>query len=113
ILAVYSNLNTSEKRDAIGTLAARASYAGALLDAVAAKQIPTVDITADVIRQLSAFKNDDLNRRIEQVWGKVRETDADRKKAMEHYKKLVTKKGPKPDVSLGRALYAKTCAQCH
>jgi putative membrane-bound dehydrogenase-like protein len=114
ILAIYPTLSTTEKRDAIGTLAARASYATALLDAVASKQIPTVDITADVIRQLGAFKNDDLNRRIEEVWGKVRETDADRKKAMEHYKKLVSKKGPKPpDVSLGRALYAKTCAQCH
>src|SRR5262249_20263924 len=52
ILAIYPSLNSAENRDAVATLAARAAYGKALLEAVAEKKIPATDVSADLVRQL-------------------------------------------------------------
>ncbi len=60
-----------------------------------------------------------MDRRIAEVWGVVRDTPADRKAAMAKYKKmLLAARQTTPaqvalDRSLGRAIFAKTCQQCH
>src|SRR5262249_34485952 len=111
VLAVYPSLNLQEKRDALNTLASRAVYAKALLEAVGAKKIAAADVSADIVRQLRNLQNKDINTRLAEVWGVVRDTPADRAKLMAHYKTLLTKpaKTP-PDVVLGRAMFVKTCA---
>src|SRR5262249_13177455 len=98
----------------VNTLAARLSYASALLEAVAAKKVPAADVTADVVRNLRNLRNADLDKRIGEVWGSVRTTPADRIAMIKRYRGMLTAtpKTP-PDRSLGRALFNKTCAQCH
>ena len=113
ILAAYSTFTLEEKRDALNTLAARVGYAGALLAAVGEKRIPATDLSADLIRQLRNHKNDDLNDRITEVWGTVRESTAEKAKLIAQYTRLVKQKGPPADASLGRAVFVKTCQQCH
>jgi putative heme-binding domain-containing protein len=114
ILAAFPSLRSEEKRDALHTLAARAGYAKALLAAVTAKKIAATDIPADIVRQLRSLHDKDLNEQIGKVWGIVRDTPADRARLMARYRAMLTKKPMvKPDPSLGRALFAKTCAQCH
>jgi putative membrane-bound dehydrogenase-like protein len=113
ILAVYTSLTTEEKRDALNTLASRASYGKALVDAVAAKQIAVKDISADVVRQLRNLGDNALQQRIADLWGIVRITPADRLKLMADWRKVITTSTKTADVSLGRAVYAKTCQQCH
>jgi putative membrane-bound dehydrogenase-like protein len=113
LFGVYKNLDAAEKRDAINTLASRASYAQALLDAVANKQVPPADIPADLVRQLRNLHNKDLDQRIGQVWGIVRSTPADKAREMDRYRKVLTASYQPRDLSLGRALFAKTCQQCH
>jgi putative heme-binding domain-containing protein len=114
ILSVYGSLTTQEKRDALSTLAARPAYAKPLLDAVAGKKIAAADVSADIVRQLRNLKNKQLDARIAEVWGVVRDTPADRAKLMAHYKRLLSQPAKSPaDLPLGRALFAKTCAQCH
>jgi len=114
ILNIYKSLSAEEKRDALNTLASRGSYAKALLDAVAGKQVAAADISADVIRQLRNLNDAALAKRINEVWGIVRDTPADRKKLIAQYTKML--KTPAPhlvDLALGRAVFAKTCQQCH
>jgi putative membrane-bound dehydrogenase-like protein len=114
ILAAYPSLTTAEKRDALNTLAARPAYAAALLDAVAAKTVAATDISADVVRQLRNLRDAELNRRIGEVWGVVRDTPADRARLIAQYRRLLTSAPPvAPDAALGRAMFVKTCAQCH
>jgi putative membrane-bound dehydrogenase-like protein len=113
VLAVYPTLSAAEKRDAISTLASRARYGKALLDAVAAKKVPAADVSADVVRQLRNLKDKELDQRIAEVWGVVRATPADKARLMAQYRVLLTAAGPKPDLALGRAIFAKTCQQCH
>ncbi|MFO0906003.1 MAG: PVC-type heme-binding CxxCH protein [Pirellulales bacterium] len=115
VLEVYGELTPELQRDAIATLASRAPYAGALLDAVEKRQIPAAHLSADLVRQLRNLKDESLNKQIERVWGTVRESAADRLQLMETYKQIVQQAGvaKKPDVELGRAIFAKTCQQCH
>jgi putative membrane-bound dehydrogenase-like protein len=112
IVEVFPKLSGTEKRDALATLAARVGYAGELLEAVAAKKIATGDLSADVIRQLRNLGNKDLARRVAEVWGVVRDTPADRAKLIVQARKSLAVPAS-TDVSLGRAVFAKTCAQCH
>jgi putative membrane-bound dehydrogenase-like protein len=114
LLKTYASLTPAERRDALNTLAARPNYAKAMLDGMASKIIPTADVSADIVRQLRNLRDADLNRRIGEVWGTVRDTPADRKAAIAKMKKMLVDKPPAaPDLSHGRALFAKTCQQCH
>jgi putative membrane-bound dehydrogenase-like protein len=113
ILAKFGDLTAEEKRDALNTLAARVAYGKALLEALAAKKIAAGDVPADVVRQLRNLKDEDLDKRIADVWGIVRTTPADRVKLMAEWKKKLEAPAAPPDLAQGRAIFAKTCQQCH
>jgi putative heme-binding domain-containing protein len=113
VLDVFASLNGQEKRDALNTLAARPSYGKALMDAIAAKKVPATDVPAEIVRNLRNLKDKDLDARIAEVWGIVRTTPADRAKLIREWRQKVNLTGPPPDLALGRAVFAKTCQQCH
>ena len=113
IFKIFGALDAQEKRDALNTLAARASYGKALMEAVAAKKIAANDVPAEIIRNLRNLKDKDLDARIAEVWGIVRTTPADRAKLILDWKRKVNATVPPPDLALGRAVFAKTCQQCH
>jgi len=113
LIPAYPSLDADAKRDAINTLASRPAYANELLGAVAGGTVPRTDLSADVIRQMRNLKDEGLEKRLNEVWGVVRETAADKQKLIADFQKLVSQKSPEPDAHLGRAMYAKTCAQCH
>jgi putative membrane-bound dehydrogenase-like protein len=113
ILAIYKSLTLEEKRDALNTLASRAAYGKALMEALAAKKVPANEVPAEVVRALRAFHDKDLDKRIGEVWGIVRTTPAERAKLIADWKKKLMAPAPEPDLALGRAMFAKTCQQCH
>jgi putative heme-binding domain-containing protein len=114
ILSVYGTFTADEKRDALNTLAARPSYAKALLDAIGKQTIAANEVSADIVRQLRNLKDKDVSKRINEVWGSVRDSAAERVKQMAEYKKmLTTAPATPPDLARGRAIYNKSCAQCH
>jgi putative membrane-bound dehydrogenase-like protein len=113
ILAVYPSLNSQDKRDALNTLASRAVYGKALIEAVATKKIANADVSADIVRQLRNLRDPRLDARITEVWGLVRITPTDRLRMIADARKLITGPGQPPDLPLGRAVFAKTCQQCH
>lgn len=113
ILKRYSQFDPNEKRDALNTLASRAKYAHQLVAAIEAKQISSKDLSAEIVRQLGNLKDKSLNEKIGKVWGIVRETAADKKKMIASYKNMLSRSRPKPDLHLGRAVFTKTCQQCH
>lgn len=113
ILKIYASLSTAEKRDALNTLASRPVYGKALMEAVAAKAIPTTDVPAEIIRQLRNLSDKDLDQRISEVWGLVRTTPAERLKLIADWKRKLLSPGPSPDLALGRAVFGKACQQCH
>jgi putative heme-binding domain-containing protein len=60
------------------------------------------------------LKTADIDARIEQVWGSFREASADKKQEIEKYRQIYRAGGSQPgDAIHGRAVYARTCQQCH
>jgi putative heme-binding domain-containing protein len=113
VLGVYPTLTAEEKRDALTTLASRASYGKDLMEAVAAKKVPANEVPAEIVRQLRNLNDKALDARIAEVWGIVRATPADRARLIADWKKRLTSVVPVPDLAHGRAIFAKTCQQCH
>ncbi len=113
ILGKYPELTGDERRSALNTLASRASYAQPMLEAVARKQILATDLTADLVRQVRNLKQPALDTLITEHWGVLRDTPEEKAKLIAEYKDRLGKRGSPPDVALGRALFQKTCAQCH
>jgi putative membrane-bound dehydrogenase-like protein len=112
VLAGWKAYSSEERRDALNTLASRPAYADALLDAIGNKQVESGDVSADIIRAMRNLNNDDLANKITKVWGTVRDTPADRKKMIGLWKNKLSVKMD-DDLMLGRALFAKTCQNCH
>lgn len=114
LLAVLGSLGGGERRDALGTLASRPTYARALLAAMQAGQVPARDLTAEVVRQLRSLKDETVNAGLAVVYGSVREVSADKQSEIERYKRLYRAGGStQGDAIRGRAVFAKVCQQCH
>jgi putative membrane-bound dehydrogenase-like protein len=114
VLAVYPNLTTEEKQDAIATLASRKEFALELLKAVEAKAVPRGDVSAYIARQIFALGDKQLSERLRQVWGEVRSTAPQKQEQLTKYKKLLTPAVMKSaDLRNGRLLFSKSCQQCH
>ncbi len=114
ILGVYPALSLEEKRDALNTLAARVATARALVAAIAAKKIPTTDLSADVLRQLRNIEDDELAKQIASVWGSLRDTAEDKVRDIRRVRGMLAARQAGPDeLPRGRAVFAKTCQQCH
>jgi putative membrane-bound dehydrogenase-like protein len=114
LLAVYAGLTADEKFDAIATLAGRKGYALALLNAVEAKKVPRGDVSAFAARQMFALSDAQVSAKLRQVWGEVREAAADKQKLMAQYRARLSPASMKlANASRGRAVFARTCQQCH
>ncbi len=114
VIEKFGTFTPAERRDAMSTLTSRPSYARELLAAVQANRIPKTELSADLVRQLRNLNDAELNKQIEQVWGIVRESAADRVALMARLKSVIANPhGSAPDREVGRAIFAKTCQQCH
>jgi putative heme-binding domain-containing protein len=114
ILKIYTKLDTAGKRDALTTLASRVSFAKALMAAVAQGVVKANELPADIVRHLRAHGVKDINETLDKVWGVSRSTPAAKLAEIAKYKKLLEAKVNRPDnLPRGRALFQRTCAQCH
>ena len=114
VVTIYPELNATEKRDALNMLSSRASYARPLLVAAGSGAVPKKDLTAEIVRQLRNLKSAELDAQIQEVWGAFREASADKKAEIEKYRQVYRAGGSQPgDAIRGRAVYARTCQQCH
>jgi putative heme-binding domain-containing protein len=114
VLGLYPKLTGDEKPEAVATLASRAAYALALLDAVEAKAVPRSDVSAYAARQMYALGDRGVTDRLKAVWGEVRDTPADKQKQLAKYKGQLTPAALKAaDAKNGRLVFSKTCQACH
>jgi putative membrane-bound dehydrogenase-like protein len=118
ILGVYRSLSPAERREALATLCSRPSYAAPLFDAIAGGRVPANHLTADLVTSVLNLNNAALSKRVEQLWGVVRKTPAEKARLIQQYKELLgatagIPSSGRPDVELGRTVFARTCQQCH
>lgn len=114
ILALYASLDAATRQDALQTLAARSDWAAALLEAVAANQIPRRDVTSYTVRQITSLGNADLKRQVVELWGEFRSSPVEKRRRIEDYRRrLVPEVLARADRSKGRAVFQESCANCH
>ncbi len=114
LLSHFDQLNALERSAALAALNSRASYAIALLDAVSAGKIKRDQLTAFHIRQLTALKDDEVDKRVAATWGKLQQTPAEK---LAKIAKLQKTFDEAPlwayDSGAGKQHFLKLCASCH
>jgi putative heme-binding domain-containing protein len=114
LVAAYGRFRSPERPKLIAMMVTRPKFVEALLDAVEAKKIPPNAISAFDVRQIRTLGNETLNDRVAELWGDVRQTPEDKKNRIEQLKRMLNAEAlAASDKSHGRALFAKTCMQCH
>jgi putative heme-binding domain-containing protein len=114
ILARYAELTPAEKQDAVATLAGRKAYALALLDGLEENVVGRGDVTAFTARQLNTLGDPQVTERLRQVWGEIRESPQAKRDQIAALKaRLTPGELSRANLGNGRAVFRKTCQQCH
>jgi putative heme-binding domain-containing protein len=110
----YRRFYPAERPAILDTLVSRPTFATALLNALAAGRIERADVTAMQARQIRAFNDEALTKKLAESWGEQRESSEDKKKLIADLKARLTKDAlAKADVNAGRVVYNNVCAACH
>jgi putative membrane-bound dehydrogenase-like protein len=114
IVAAYRSFAPLERPAVIATLCTRPAWGLALLKAIENKRIPKEDLNANHARQLSAFNDAEIDRQLGRVWGRLRETPAERRELIGQLKEqLASDKMRGADAAAGREVFKKVCGNCH
>jgi putative membrane-bound dehydrogenase-like protein len=114
LLGVFPRLSPPARVEAIETLTSRPSGAGPLLAAVAQGELPRELVTPFQVRRMLALGSDEINRQVATLWPELRALSSERALRKAHWKERLT-----PDVlatadrTAGRAVFQRSCAQCH
>ncbi|HEV2292608.1 MAG TPA: PVC-type heme-binding CxxCH protein [Tepidisphaeraceae bacterium] len=114
ILRNYGAYDTTTKVDALNTLASRVEYAQALRSAIENNVLPKTDLTAAILRQLTALESEEIRSWVASTFGTVRTTTDEKLREIARLQKVLRGSAMKTaNASNGRAIFAKTCMQCH
>ncbi len=100
----------------IEMLVSRPSFASALLESLGSdnSSIPASDLTPFHARQIIGYGDAALTKRLSEVWGELRDSPADKRSLILRLKEQLSPEVlSTANLSAGRELFAKTCAQCH
>jgi putative heme-binding domain-containing protein len=114
LIDAYASFAAPEKLAALNTIASRLAWAEQLLATVKESKIPAADLTAPTIRNLYSLGNTPINDWITKNWGSVRATASEKTKEIARYKAVLKPELlARADAKNGRAIFTKTCMQCH
>jgi len=114
LLSHFEKLNPADRAAALAALTSRATYATALLNAIAANKIKRDQLTAFHIRQLTALKNPNIDQRVSATWGQLHKTPAEKLAKIDKLQKAFDE-APlwAYDAGAGQQHFTKLCATCH
>ncbi len=114
LIEKYGSLSPVSRQDALQCLASRPAWGRLLVEAMAKDRIPRKDVTAFTVRQLRTLGDPSIDERLVAVWGEFRTSAGDKEKAIASYKKALTPNAlARANLSNGRAIFQKSCANCH
>ncbi|MFN3149569.1 PVC-type heme-binding CxxCH protein [Bremerella sp.] len=110
----YRRFREPQRPEVLAILLSRSASANVLLDAMEKNRIPKSDVTAFHVRQMRNLGDDALSKRVNDVWGEVRESSEEKQKAMVYWKGRLTNEAlSRADMSKGRVVFEGLCAKCH
>lgn len=99
---------------ALNSLVARVSFANRFVAAMEDGSLDAGQVPAFIIRQAVELGDSSLTKRMEQAWGQISVSSADKKELYARYRALLTPQViAAGDGSLGRSLYETNCGKCH
>ena len=116
LLSRFYRFRKETKVAALDTFCSRKEFAKSLLEQLKRKNSNLVDasLSASQARQIASFNDAALNKLLAEVWGTLGTTDAEKQKQIANLKEKMTPAVlSKANLSQGRALYEKSCANCH
>ena len=116
LAADYRKFDPDDRPAVMNFLLSRAASAKAMLANVgdAKTQIPRADITAFHARQMRAFGDEVLTKKLTEVWGELRESTQDKRQIIQTLRaKLTPGVLAKADLSQGRMHFQTLCGACH
>ncbi len=114
IIVSYESMDRGSRQQALQTLASRAAWAVALLDAVQANQVDRRDLTAYTARQIQSLNDPLLTRRLRELWGEVRTTSDERRRQVDRLRKQLSADVlSRADLAAGQDVFDRQCANCH
>ncbi|MBM4005540.1 MAG: c-type cytochrome [Planctomycetes bacterium] len=114
LLELYGTADAALRQEILQTLSARASWARSLMYALEGNRIRPSELSAFTARQIHSLGDKSLSAKVRQLWGQVRETPAERTRLVTQLKQqLTTESLQSANRSRGRALFARSCANCH
>src|SRR5439155_23124447 len=72
ILQGYKRYNPQGKQAALATLASRAAYAKALLEAVASGVVPRKEVAAFQVRQMGNLGDEQIGQKLDELWPELK-----------------------------------------
>ena len=112
ILSVYNRLPDAVRPAALATLASRAAWASQLVAAVEANQIPANAIPAATVGNLWLHRDDDLQRRLHQIWGDIPGATTDEMRTqIDRLMRVIQTGSGVPNH--GKPLFIEHCGKCH
>jgi len=114
LLSNFKEFNNEQQLSAVETLAGRKPWAKALLTALAEKKLARSDVPVFLARQIEQFKDQELSKKLHDVWGTVRNSsDTAQKRKAELQKVLTADALKEANHAAGSALFKENCAKCH
>jgi putative membrane-bound dehydrogenase-like protein len=112
-LTLYPKLPGGLRGRAQGMILSRPASALAFLKEVDSGKIDAKQISADQVRPVLSFKDDEINKIVEKHWGKLGPATAGEKIARVRSVNLILSRGGAADRTRGHELFTKNCATCH
>jgi putative membrane-bound dehydrogenase-like protein len=112
LLAEWKRWPPALRTEVIGLLTGRKPWARHLLEAVVKGALDPKDLTENDVRRILALKDAELTKKVEAVWGKLREQTPEKLEAqlVKFRKQLAEQPG---DRKAGKAVFEKNCQVCH
>lgn len=115
MLSAWPQVPGSERPPVMSVLVSRPAWAAMVLDRLAAGKLQRADLSGFHARQIRAFKDPALTRRLDEVWGRTQDgSESENNAALTKWRQLLapdTLVGADP--AKGRTHYAALCGACH
>jgi putative membrane-bound dehydrogenase-like protein len=112
LLRAWPEFTAGARAAAAEVLASRTPWAMALLSAIEAKKVTSLELPVSAIRSLADSKEESIRKRAREDIGRIRPANADKQKLIEAKRKMILDGGPS-DLTAGHELVKKTCLVCH
>jgi putative membrane-bound dehydrogenase-like protein len=114
LLKRFTNFAAADRTAALEALTSRPSFALALLDAVAAGQLPRDQLTAFHITRLLNLKNAEVEKRVAAAWGRIQKSSAEKQAQIAKLEKVFNEAPLWAfNAGAGRQHFQKLCMSCH